>query len=302
MTHEHHVGVDLLGVLGPLAALVGLVAYGVLVRRARGRGRAWPLLRTVAWVAGCVVATAAVTGPLAAASRESWTAHMAGHLLLGMLGPLLLVLGAPVTLALRALPVRVARRLSRVLRSRPLRVLTEPFVAALLSVGGLWLLYATPLLALAHTHAVVGLLVHAHVLASGYLVTAVLVGRDPLPHRRGTSHLLVVLVLALAAHDVLAKRLYADGYAPMTMSAMEQGAQLMYYGGDAVDLTLAVLVCLRWYRVGRVPQFRRALARPRIPTGGAGLARRSPLRSRSPGLPDRARMPRHHQSELRDTT
>ena len=250
MNHGHHAGPELLTVLGPLVALAALTGYAVLVVRARRAGRSWPLGRALAWAAGCACALAAVVGPLAVASTTSWTAHMAGHLLLGMLGPLLLVVGAPVTLALRALPVGTARRLSRVLRSRPLRVLTEPSVAALLSVGGLWLLYATPLLALAHGDQAVGLLVHAHVLLSGYLLAAVLVGRDPLPHRRSTRHLLVVLVLALAAHDVLAKRLYAYGYAPMAMGDLQQGAQLMYYGGDAVDLLLAVLVCLRWYRSG----------------------------------------------------
>jgi putative membrane protein len=250
VTHDHDGGVEVLTVLGPLVALVAVAAYAVLVARARRRGRAWPPARTVAWLAGCVCTLAAVTGPLATASTRSWTAHMAGHLLLGMLAPLLLVLGAPVTLALRALSAGPARRLVRVLRSRPLRVLTEPAVAALLSVGGLWLLYATPLLAVAHTNQAVGLLVHAHVLLSGYLYTAVLVGRDPLPHRRGTTHLLVVLVLALAAHDVLAKSLYAYGYAPMVMSDLQEGAQLMYYGGDAVDVLLAVLVCRRWYRSG----------------------------------------------------
>ena len=95
------------------------------------------------------------------------------------------------------------------LRSRPLRVLTEPAVAAVLDVGGLWLLYATPLRTTAAAHPVLDLVVHAHVLLAGYLFTAVLVGRDPLPPRRGTGHRLVVLVLALAAHDVLAKWLYA---------------------------------------------------------------------------------------------
>ncbi len=69
--------------------------------------------------------------------------HVAGHLLLGMVAPLLLVTAAPVTLALRALPRERARTLGRLLRSRPLAVLTHPAVAALLDVGGLWLLYRT---------------------------------------------------------------------------------------------------------------------------------------------------------------
>lgn len=248
MTGHHPAGVDLLGVLGPATALLALLAYAVLAVRARRRDRTWPVGRSLSWVTGCGFATVAVSGPLAAASTTSGTAHMAGHVLLGMLAPLLLVLAAPVTLALNALPVPYARRLSHLLRSRPLRVLTEPAVAAVLAVGGLWALYATPLLDLAHAHPLLDVVVHLHVLLAGYLFAAVLVGSDPLPHRRGTRHLLVVLVLALAAHDVLAQRLYATA---ASLDA-ERGAQLMYYGGDAVDLTLAVLVCLRWYgRTGR---------------------------------------------------
>jgi len=252
VTHDHVDGVDVLAVLGVVAALLALLAYAVLVARARRRGRSWPTGRALAWVTGDLLAVAAVAGPLAAAARSSdgmtsWTAHMAGHVLLGMLAPLLLVLGAPVTLALNALPVGAARRLSRLLRSRPLRVLTTPGAAAVLDVGGLWLLYGTPLLDVAHEHPVVDVVVHAHVLLAGYLFTAVLVGPDPLPHRRRTRHLLVVLVLALAAHDVLAKRLYARAGGPDLVDE-QSGALLMYYGGDAVDLALAVLVCARWYR------------------------------------------------------
>jgi putative membrane protein len=258
VTHAHPAPVDLLGLLAPVVGLLAVVAYGALVLRARRGGRTWPPGRTLAWVSGCLLATAAVAGPVAQAAETSRTAHMAGHVLLGMLGPLLLVLGAPVTLALRALPVGTARRLSRLLRSRPLRVVTEPGVAAVLDVGGLWLLYGTPLLDVAHEQPLVHVLVHAHVLLAGYLFTAVLVGRDPLPHRRGTRHLLVVLVLALAAHDVLAKRLYAYAGSGLDVADEQRGAMLMYYGGDAVDLALAVLVCARWYR--------RAGARTMVPT------------------------------------
>jgi len=247
VSHDHAGGVDLLAALAVTATLLALVAYAVLVVRARRRGRAWAVGRTLAWTLGCLLATAAVTGPLARAAMTGWTAHMAGHVLLGMLAPLLLVLGAPVTLALNALPVGAARRLSRLLRSRPLRVLTEPGVAAVLDVGGLWLLYGTPLLDVAHDHPLVDVVVHAHVLLAGYLLAAVLVGPDPLPHRRTTRHLLVVLVLALAAHDVLAKRLYALA-AGTDLLDEQRGAMVMYYGGDAVDLALAVLVCARWYR------------------------------------------------------
>ena len=233
------------------SGVLALLGYGALLLQASRRGRAWPAGRALAWTSGCVLAVVAVSRPLASRSTMGGPAHMVGHLLLGMLVPLLLVLGAPVTLALRGLPVAAARRLTRLLRTRPLRFLTEPSVAAVLDVGGLWLLYATPLMSAAQADPVLDVVVHLHVLLAGCLFTAVLVGPDPLPHRRGTWHRLVVLALALAAHDVLAKWLYARASADVMAMDAQRGALVMYYGGDAVELILAVLLCARWYRRAR---------------------------------------------------
>jgi hypothetical protein len=73
--------------------------------------------------------------------------HMAQHLLIGMFAPLGLVLAAPVTLALRTLPVKAARRLATLLRSRPARWVGHPVTALALNSGGMFLLYLTPLYA-----------------------------------------------------------------------------------------------------------------------------------------------------------
>ena len=128
---------------GPASvSAVGYLAAAAAVNRRDGR---WPAWRTASWFAGLACASAAVAGPLADAAHHDFTAHMAGHLLLGMAAPLLLVLAAPVTLALRALPTRPARALSRLLKSRPARLLTHPVTAATLNAGGLWALYATSL-------------------------------------------------------------------------------------------------------------------------------------------------------------
>ncbi|MFP3714457.1 cytochrome c oxidase assembly protein [Puerhibacterium sp. TATVAM-FAB25] len=226
------------------------VAYGMGLARARGRGP-WPAGRAVAWYAGLVCAGGALVGPLAAAARTGFTAHMAGHVLLGMLAPLLLVLGAPVTVALRALPVGGARRLARALRARPVRVLAHPVTAAMLHGGGLWLLYATGLYAAMHASVPVHAAVHAHVLAAGYLFTAALVGVDPDPHRASVRVRAAVLVAFVAAHSVLAKRLYAHPPAGVAGDDARQGAQLMYYAGDAVDVTLMVLLLAGWYAATR---------------------------------------------------
>lgn len=243
--HGGH-GLDPTALLALLVALPAALAYLLAVRREAGR-RSWPVARTLCWLAGTLAVVAGSVGPLAAAAHADFRAHAVAHVLVGMLGPLLLVLGAPVTLALRALPVRAARRLTGVLRSRPLRVLTEPAVAVLLDLGGLWLLYRTPLLGWTHTSPGVHLLVHLHLVLAGYLLAAVLVGRDPLPHRRSHLHRAVVLVVALAAHGILAKSLYAEPPATVDAATAEAGAMVMYYAGDAVELVLAVLLCRSWF-------------------------------------------------------
>jgi putative membrane protein len=217
------------------ALATAALLYPVGVVRSAGH---WPWARTAAWYAGLAAATAGLL------PTGDFTAHAAGHLLLGMVAPLLLVLAAPVTLALRALPASRARLLGRALRSAPARVLTHPAVAGVLDVGGLWLLYTTDLYALAARHPAVHLAVQAHVLFAGYLFTAALVGVDPAPHRPRPAVRAAVLVLAAAAHAVLAKHLYAAP--PAGVADARAGAMLMYYGGDAVEVVLAVLLCRDW--------------------------------------------------------
>lgn len=236
-----------------IAAAVYLGA-AVVVRR---RGGWWPAGRTAYWLAGLGVSAGAVAGPLAAAAHHDFTAHMTVHLMLGMAVPLLLVHAAPVTLALRALPAGHARRLSRVLGSRPLRVLTHPVTAAALNGGGLWLLYTTGLHTAMSTNPWVHAAVHAHMLAAGYLFTAALIGIDPTPHRPGHPIRAVALVGFLAAHAILAKYLYGHPPPGMPEAGTRTGAVVMYYGGDLVDLALIVAFCRQWYR---------GTAAPRIPT------------------------------------
>lgn len=233
-----------------LALVTAAVGYAACLWAARGRSP-WPVRRTVAWYAGLVCAGARLLGPVAAAAHTSFTAHMLGHLLLGMLAPLLLVLGAPVTLILRAVPVARARSLTRLLRSRYVRIITHPMVAAVLNAGGLWVLYSTELYQLMHTSALIHGLVHAHIFLAGYLFTASLVGVDPDPHRASVPVRSAVLIAFIAAHSILAKWLYAHPPAGVEVTDGQAGAHLMYYGGDAVDVVLIVLLFAGWYSATR---------------------------------------------------
>ena len=241
-----------------------------------------PLRRTAratSGVAGVACALAALVGPLAEAGQHDLTAHMAGHLLLGMVAPLLLVLADPVTLALRTLPVARARELVRVLRSRPARLLTHPATATVLDVGGLWVLYRTGLFAVMMTSPPVHALVMAHVLLAGWLFTHAVAGYDPTPSRPSFAVRAAWLVAGLAAHEMLARSLVVHPPAMAGMGAVGAGtgAALMYYGGDVVDVVLMVLLCAQWY-AATAPGRRR-------PRPGTGRIRGSVPRRRPASAP-----------------
>lgn len=258
LTRGHHHPEEVVSSTGGAWAVFDLLCLGILLTAAvvyltgawRTRG-VWPWWRTGLWLAGLVCAGTALVGPLALAGRAGFTGHMVGHLLLGMIAPLLLVLAAPVSLALRALPAPGARRLSGVLRSLPVRVVSHPATAAVLNAGGLWLLYVSPLYHLMHSSVWVHGLVHAHVLLAGTVFTAAIISPDPNPHRASLRLRAVVMVAFIAAHSILAKWLYAHPPAGVDTADARMGAQLMYYGGDVVDVVLLVLLFLGWYPLTR---------------------------------------------------
>lgn len=248
MTHHGPgVGAALIALELLVVALVAAAAGYV----AASRRTSWPAGRTARWVAGVAVAVAGIVGPLLLPAAHDLRLHVTGHLLVGMVAPLLLVTAAPVTLALRTLPRRHARVLARLLRSRPLAVVTHPAAAAAVDVGGLWLMYRTDLLVGVPTA-----LVHLHVLLAGYLFAFSIVGRDPAPHRPGLAVRAGVLVAAVAAHDVLAKLLYA--------AQAETAGLLLYYGAAPMHLALFVLLGREWF-AGQERARRRA-ARPVVVT------------------------------------
>lgn len=169
------------------------------------------------------------------------------------------MLAAPITLLLRTVTVETRRRLSRALARRPITILTEPVAAATLRVGGLWALYTTDLYPTMQHRPIVHLLVHLHLLISGYLFTTAMISVDPLPHRRGYRHRSVVVILAPVGHDIVAKYLFAHPPPGGADPAAEAGAMLMYYGGNAVEVTIMIILGWRWYQSGRPRGARRAV-------------------------------------------
>jgi putative membrane protein len=249
VAHSHGVGP---AALAPLLALVVVAAgYVALATRRRADGQGWSTWRTASFLAGCTLlalglAPDLLPDPLA----EDFRWHVFQHLLIGMFGPLALVLAAPITLVLRSVTPRGGRLIGRVLRSHAVHLIANPVSASALNLGGLAVLYLTPLYAATTGSPVLHHLVHLHFLVAGYLFAWVIAGPDPAPRRPSVPARLVVLGVAIAVHATLSQLVYAGALIniPVPPDQRRGGAALMYYGGDIAELLLAFALVATWRR------------------------------------------------------
>ena len=252
--------------LGVAVLAVGLYLAGV-VRLAR-RGDHWPVGRTICWVLGWMLFVWATSGAPGIWGRLLFSVHMVMHMAVAMIVPLLLVPGAPVTLALRALPARRDKTwgprevLLQVVHSRAMRVLANPVVAAALFFFSLALFYWTGLFELSLTTHTGHLLMLAHFLLTGYLFTWVLIGIDPGVPRWSPLMLLVILFATISFHaffgvsltgseTLLAPDFFTQlnlPWGPEALADQHTAGEIAWGVGEAPTLVLAVVVALQWFR------------------------------------------------------
>jgi cytochrome c oxidase assembly factor CtaG len=271
-------------------ALVAVGLYVAGVVRLSRRGDRWPWLRTAVWVAGWLLFVYATSGAPAIWGRVLFSTHMVMHMLVAMFVPLLLVPGAPVTLALRALRARPDKTwgprelIMQVTHSRANRVLTNPVVAAALFFVSLAMFYYSPAFELALTTHTGHLLMIGHFLITGYLFTWVLIGIDPGPRRWHPLILLTILFVTVSFHAffgviltgtdaLLAPDFYGQLDLPwMTDPLADQhtAGEVAWGVGEAPTLLLALIVALNWVRRDGAEARRRDRQADR--DGGADLA------------------------------
>lgn len=226
-------------------------AYVLAVRAQRKRRKIWPCWRLASFTLGCGLLVVAFSPPVVEWGHMDLRGHMVQHLLLGMFAPIALMLGAPGTLLLRSVAVTTARGLMQVAASRPARCLSHPVTALMLNIGALYVLYLTPLYQMSFHEPGIHLWLHLHFVLAGYLFCWSIAGPDPAPHRPGMRLRLAVLFIAIAAHTVLGKLMFAYGFprnAGHSLAEIEAAAQLMSYGGDFAELLLALVFVAAWYR------------------------------------------------------
>ena len=254
--------------IGALLLALALYIKGVVILKKRGD--AWPVGRTVAFALGITAIDFATSGGLGVYAMYSFEYHMIAHMTLGMIAPIGLVLGAPITLALRTLPQgrtpeeRGPRAiLIALLHSRYGVLLTNPIVALALFDGSLFVLYFTDLFgALMPSHAG-HLLMNVHFILAGFLFFMIIVGIDPSPKRVHHLVRIVILFAAMAIHaffsislvastTLIDQGFYASQNAPWVISRLlddqRSGGNISWAMGEIPIILALVATFIQWVR------------------------------------------------------
>lgn len=232
-------GVSVVGGL-LLCGLAG--AYAWAAARPSPRGNRWPFARTLSFLSGLALFSLAVQSPLAVHDELAWF-HSAQHLLVMMVVPPLLVLGAPITLLLRTVSPRARREIVAILHDPAMKKMSGPVAGIGLTVeyhGTMFLVMLTGLYGLSLEREWVHIGVHSYLLACGLLFWMPLVGRDPAGFRPSHRAKLVMLAAGVPASILLGL---------LMRSRDETAAWVLGAGG--VALTLAGLALVMAQRAGR---------------------------------------------------
>lgn len=240
--HEAHgITCGSIVLLSIISAVIALYLWHVwYVKRHGGKWSPWC---TASFMVGAGMLMVGSSPMLMTWAHADMGGHMAQHLLIGMFSPIFLVMGAPVSLALKSLPPFWARRLTALFKSRFFRTVSHPMVAMLLNIGGMYALYLTPLYVISLTNPYLHYVIHFHFLAAGYLFTWAIIGLDPVPERPSLRTRAWVLFLSIAAHAYLGKHMYAHllpAGSPFSDEEIRAAVKMMYYWGDLSELILAV--------------------------------------------------------------
>jgi cytochrome c oxidase assembly factor CtaG/putative copper export protein len=242
--------------------------YVAGVWRLHKRGDAWPVYSTVFWILGILLLFYITNGGVNVYEGYLFSAHMLAHMVLTMMIPVLLVPGAPITLALRAIEKRhdgsrgAREWIMLVVHSRVFGLFANPLVASVLFVVSLWSFYYTPLFSLATTDHIGHEWMILHFLIVGYIFVQSLIGVDPSPKRASYPIRIIILFATMASHAffglVLISStglLIANWYGAMgwdtgvsALADQRIGGAIAWGVGELPTVVVAIVVALMWSR------------------------------------------------------
>ncbi|HLL32825.1 cytochrome c oxidase assembly protein [Streptomyces sp. NPDC052773] len=249
-----------------VACLLGLALYGWGVVRLTRRGDKWPVGRTVSFVAGVLSIGLMMNTALNDYGMVMFSVHMVQHMVISMLSPILLLLGAPITLALRALPPAARgskgprELLLMLLHSRYMRIVTHPVFTIPLFIASLYALYFTPLFDFLMESKPGHIAMMVHFLATGLVFFWPIMGVDPGPHRPGYLMRMLELFAGMPFHAFFGIALmmasqpmvgtYADPPASLGIDALsDQNAAggIAWAFSEIPSVLVLIALLFQWY-------------------------------------------------------
>jgi putative copper resistance protein D len=277
----------------PIVAALGLVlllAYLAGVVALRRRGDRWPSGRVVWWLLGVLTIELMTATGFDGYGMELFSIHMLQHMCLGMLTPILLTLGAPMTLLLRVLPAhRQHRRSARgillaVIHSRIVSIIAHPAVTVVLFLFSLYALYFTPVFDYLMSRMWGHNLMLLHFLAIGMLYFWGVLGVDPSPRRGGglmgafarpvvrlaelavtvPFHAFFGVVIMMASGLIVGFYAHPPAWSHTTALADQQAAGGIAWGFTELPTLLVLGVLFVQWQRGESRQTRRAERKARL--------------------------------------
>jgi cytochrome c oxidase assembly factor CtaG len=243
-----------------IAIAAGLYIAGLVVMRRRGDR--WPIRRSMSFLLGglgsIVLATMSALGTY---DTVLLSIHMVQHMVLMMVAPMFLALGAPITLALRTLPTRPRAMLLAVLHSRPARVLTFAPLTLALFVVTPFALYYSSFYELSLRSGFWHAFLHLHFLIIGSLLMWPLMGIDPVPGRISYPLRVLMMFLMLPFHAFLGISIMSStvliaedwylafnrAWPPSPLDDQYLAGGILWASGDVIALVMLIALFAQWY-------------------------------------------------------
>lgn len=240
----------------PLGVIVVSVAIAAWYLRSEWslalRGRAWSRGRTAAFLTGLLVVDLAFCSSVAIYAGSYFQAHVIQHLMLMVVAPPLLALGAPSTLLLQTASRRTKERWLKVLRSRSFAGLSHPVTVFFLYFGVMFVFFLTPLIGFAMAHMAVMDLINVAFLFGATLYWWPMIGIDPIIHwKMSYGFRLLNILIGSGLEAFLGVAILADSHpaAPMyTLPSTHSGGALLWVATEFVSLGAFLPIYVQWMR------------------------------------------------------
>ncbi len=216
------------------------------------RGRKWPAKRTASFFGGLVAIDVALQSPVATFTASYFEAHVVQHLLLMVVAPPLLALGAPSTLLLQTSKRSTKVRWLAVLRSRPFALLTHPISAWFFYFGVMFAFFLSSLINTAMEHMALMDVFNLLFFFGGTLYWWPLVGVDPIVHWKMRPEARMFNVLLGVAPETFLGIAILGQHAPIasmySLASTRTGGAMLWASTDFSSLFGCLVIFVQWIR------------------------------------------------------